>query len=162
MLRPAIIALALASACTSVRAQTAEETVAYILHGLENGARGYGETYKQKGKSPAVFASSERVYTISQLSGCKYRILLTFDTIQHTTDVDLTSIKYLDVENQGGVFVQHPEGAVSTCTRLEAGKSVTCNPYYYTIIAQLGDPWPVRSKEALKYFKSTYCKGSAF
>jgi hypothetical protein len=55
----------------AAEAQTAEETVAFLLFGVENGAKGPGTTWKQEKKSPAKYVAGTAKLSV-QGRGCNY------------------------------------------------------------------------------------------
>lgn len=154
---------------SAVASQTASETVAFILLGLEDGRAiesngdtvrlqqiGQGSTAKYRitvdGKK-----SAEQFVTVSQVNDCQYAVQLSGDNIPNSSAVDLYDFGQLISAEKGDPITTITFGG--QCP-IKYGVTGRCGnrhnqPLGYSVDGN-------RLKNAVTYFKTTFCAGSAF
>ncbi|KAB2803271.1 hypothetical protein F9L06_03695 [Brucella anthropi] len=154
---------------SSAASQTASETVAFILLGLEDGRaiESNGDTVRlqQVGQgSTAKYRITvngkklpEQFVTISQVNDCQYAVQLSGDNIPNSSAVDLYDFGQLISAEKGDPFTTITFGG--QCP-IKYGVTGRCGnqhnqPLGYSVDGN-------RLKNAITYFKTTFCAGSAF
>ena len=166
-----VAAFALAAA-PSGSAPTPEETVAYFVHGLEQGAiPKYGqqvdEPLKQVSRSPAVFTSTgpnevgDRTetlrFTVTKLSACSYKAEQQFEEdgepyYRLTYTLDLGAVTAIGFDNPPATISL--KGLTKSCTTDTDGScDLTSEP-------EATGPFfgePRQAEQALAYFHEKFC-----
>ncbi|MGZ2403326.1 hypothetical protein [Rhizobium ruizarguesonis] len=153
---------------SSAFAQSAEETVAFILNGVEDGrklvSRGADisviATVKQNASSPAFFTVSPPgkidlvSIKVTQGSACKFLVERENKDGKRRSDV-YDFGKVVDVKYTAGIGLLN---FADSCPI--KGSDGSCNTT--TLIApDMGTP-PQRVRNAITYLKANYCAGSGF
>jgi hypothetical protein len=145
---------------------TAEETVAFLLHGVEDGSTiagpgGQDISFVQESKSPALYRAkansinAEIVITTTKDSECIYRT--NFEKIfkgrseKFELEADFSKIRSITSKRGGDFGVVKIEGGNILCNYNENKECPTMNE------SQHIKPDNERLKKALDYFNSKYC-----
>jgi len=168
-------------AATSASAQTAEQTVAYILHGLEAGANspslvndpGSKVHWEQVSDRPLLLLGKERFVEmkvhIEDLGNCVFRDAFSFSGVGQDS-VSAGSIVTIDLRNASGLA---STGVGGTVQKVEVqGAAYQCSPDpSYTDMSMCEKTGPDRTwffgnidraKKALTYLQKEFCKSGAF
>jgi len=165
----AIASLFVTTTAFASERQTASETVAFILLGLEDGREiesngemvrlqqvGHGSTAKYRitvdGKN-----LPEQFVTVSQVNDCQYAVQLSGDNIPNSSAVDLYDFGQLISAEKGDPFTTITFGG--QCP-IKYGVTDRCGNQHNQPLGYSVDG--TRLKNAVNYFKSTFCAGSAF
>lgn len=178
-----IIPLVLTLMATPACAQTAEETMVYMLHGFEgapisantsNGRTITMEKYPELENgillkiTTSIPDSFERgAYGLTKINDCKYAVTvlaakvgkgdLPLEPMVKVT-MDWSKVSGLSFDHKDGILIAKPEGLDLACDTEGDGCSFAkANPILYI---NLGSQ--KRVEKAFEYFQRTYCKGSAF
>jgi hypothetical protein len=152
---------------------TAEETVAYFVHGLEQGAvPRYGqqndEPMRRVSRAPAVFTSTGTSevgdktetlrFTVTRLGDCTYKTEQRYEEdgeayFRLTYTLDLGAVTALAFDNPPAIIAL--KGLVKTCTTdTEGSCDLTSQPE--AIGPFFGEP--AQARQALAYFHEKFCK----
>lgn len=157
-------ALVALSSTTSAFAQTAEETVSFILYGVEDGTKvvrgdAVVATVAETAKSPATYVISPAgkldfdSVSVKEVEKCKFEVIRTIQSKQRTSIYDFNKLS--DVTFTLGYGLLNFAGK---CAIKDDDGS--CNPT--TLISDQIKVPPQRIMKAIDFMKATYCVGSAF
>lgn len=153
----------------SVASQTASETVAFILLGLEDGRaiETNGDTVRLQQVEHGSIAKyritvdgkklSEQFVTVSQVNDCQYAVQLSGDNIANSSAVDLYDFGQLISAEKGDPFTTITFGG--QCP-IKYGVTGRCGNQHNQPLGYLVDG--NRLKKAVTYFRTAFCAGSAF
>jgi hypothetical protein len=145
-------------------AQNAEETVAFILHGVEDGRKiAIGSssvaTVTETSRSPAAFAISPPgkldvdEVSVREVEKCRFEVKA--KRAQKTTTSVMDFQKLNDVKFTLGIGLLNFSGRCAI-----KGGDGSCNSVAM-ITADMGTP-AQRIRKAISFLKDNYCSGSAF
>ena len=167
---------ALLLSSTAVQAQSAVETVAYIMLGIENPARDKDATVEvgknlifEKYRVNEKYDAQRRDVGVERISDCKYNLRGQHYNSSFIIDVDFSSMSLDGISlerEQYGSRIRIPGAKVcaEVNTRNET-LDISPKPGQCDIVKtrrMFSQSQIDRTVAAIKYLKSTYCKGSAF
>lgn len=167
-LRSGLFAATLCLTCSAASAQTASETVAFILFGLEDGKTvksGDGAVRIEQivSDSAAKYeitrhdGHSAHYITVSQVNPCQYDVRFSGDNIPNSWASDRFDFSRLVSASEGNPFTTIN---FSGQCPIKYGGSGKCTGIHQQPVSYPGDF--VRLQKAIDYFKSSFCAGPAF
>lgn len=177
-----IVPLILALLATPAHAQTAEETMLYMLHGFEgspiavdfHGHQMTMESYPElengillKIATPIPDMYQRGAYGLTKIDDCTYSVTVLAAKVGSddlpltplvTATMDWSKVSGLSFDSTGGILTAIPDGIKIDCDAQQPScATIKAAPLFYL---NLGSQR--RVEKAFQYFQANYCKGSAF
>jgi hypothetical protein len=156
--RVVITALLISSSwghATGASAQTAEETVMFLLNGTEDGDTAGGAKVRKVDKNTWTFAfengNTVRARVV-QVSPCRYEISSSAKSEENFV-YDFSGLRDVEIQDIGPGLGVKFLGA----TRVNGSSTQPLDGQVFLAYTQVE-----RLKRAVSYFRSTFCKGRAF
>ncbi|MDQ1185378.1 hypothetical protein [Agrobacterium larrymoorei] len=165
LIKPIVVVASLTASVSPAFSQTAEETVSFILYGLEDGRKivqggTVVATVEQTSSSPATYLVSPSGQleldqaTVRKLENCQ------FEVIVHSSPAKERKAIY-DFSKVGDITFTLGNGLLSFAGKCAIkGSDGSCNSTAL-ISAEMTAP-ENRVRKAIKFLKANYCAGSAY
>jgi len=143
---------------SSAKTQTAEETVAFLMFGVENGAKNLDLVWKQENKSPAKYVAAVFKRSVQKIDVCNYVLRDDVDGVSDSIEWRLDFNRISRIELNKTRYPDTWELAIygdGSCAWDSATKK--CQTRNVTSLVTDGMTLE-RHRNAYAFFRATFCK----